>query len=82
MSSAIVMSSAEKIQIEISGINVSKAELEVYFQERKCDYGTGEVTVTILEDRRAIITIEGITQESKGKLTYRSVANSNKLRIS
>ena len=50
--------------VEISGISdISSAEIEVHFQKRK--YGGGDVTVKNLEDSKAVMTIEGITPESK-----------------
>lgn len=54
----------EEPQIELSGItDISEAEIEVHFQKKK--YGGGDVTVTRLEDDKAIMTIEGISAESK-----------------
>ena len=58
-------SRGEELQIEFSGItDISEAEIEVHFQKKK--YGGGDVTVTRLEDDKAVMTIEGILPESKG----------------
>ena len=58
------MSSGEGFQVEISGIaDISEAEIEVHFQKKK--YGGGDVTVTSVEDDKAIMIIEGISPESE-----------------
>ena len=50
--------------VEISGISdISSAEIEVHFQKKK--YGGGDVTVENMEDGKVVMTIEGITPESK-----------------
>lgn len=58
------MSGSRELTIEISGVtDISEDEIKVHFQKKK--YGGGKVTVTSLEDDKAIITIEGITPEGK-----------------
>ena len=58
------MSGGGEFTVEISGISdISAAEIEVHFQKKK--YGGGDVTVKNLEDGKAVMTIEGITSESK-----------------
>ena len=58
------MSSGGEFTVEISGISdVPAAKIEVYFQEKK--YGGGDVTVKDIKDGKAVMTIEGITSESK-----------------
>ena len=68
------MSGGGKFTVEISRISdISAAEIEVHFQEKK--YGGGDVTVKDLEDGKAFMIIEGITSESKVDAIEKFVMN-------
>ena len=59
-----MMSGGGRFTVEISGISESSiSEIQAHFQKKK--YGEGEVTVTSLEDGKAVMVIEGLTPESK-----------------
>jgi len=78
---AKVMSGSEVLTVEISGISdISEEEIEVHFQKRK--YGGGEVNITSLKDGKAIMTIEGITPESKKRYYFMCYIIDNKVLLS
>ena len=59
-----MMSGGGRLTVEISGIAESSiSEIQAHFQKKK--YGKGNVTVTSLEDGKAVMIIDGLTPESK-----------------
>ena len=59
-----MMSGGGRLTVEISGISESSiSEIQAHFQKKK--YGNGNVTVTSLEDGKAVMIIDGLTPESK-----------------